>query len=150
MRCHGNSRLILQALPALRMLAVMLFCLASSKQQAASSKQHTADSTRQTARGRQHAADSTRQTARGGGASAHPLRNAAANHVAAPNSSNRDLVVIKIHARKPAIRSFSLQERCQRDRLRTSTAHATRRALDYAQFRITCVRLHRIAYASPH
>ncbi|MCF8868474.1 hypothetical protein ABFU00_17870 [Xanthomonas campestris pv. campestris] len=45
------------------MLAVMLFCLASSKQQAASSKQqaasskqHTADSTRQTARGRQHAA----------------------------------------------------------------------------------------------
>ncbi|WP_407368164.1 hypothetical protein ABFU18_17735 [Xanthomonas campestris pv. campestris] len=132
------------------MLAVMLFCLASSKQQAASSKQQAASSTQQTARGRQHAADSTRQTARGGGASAHPLRNAAANHVAAPNSSNRDLVVIKIHARKPAIRSFSLQERCQRDRLRTSTAHATRRALDYAQFRITCVRLHRIAYASPH
>ncbi|MEB1766289.1 hypothetical protein VDR13_07065 [Xanthomonas campestris pv. campestris] len=56
MRCHGNSRLILQALPALRMLAVMLFCLASSKQQAASSKQQAASSTQQTARGRQHAA----------------------------------------------------------------------------------------------
>ncbi|MEA9706854.1 hypothetical protein [Xanthomonas campestris] len=129
MRCHGNSRLILQALPALRMLAVMLFCLAKSKKQKAKSKQ---------------------QTARGGGASAHPLRNAAAKHVAAPNSSNRDLVFINIHARKPAMRSFSLQERCERDRLRTSTAHATCCAIDCAQFRITCVCLHRIAHASPH
>ncbi|WP_285446360.1 hypothetical protein [Xanthomonas sp. fls2-241-TYG-148] len=42
MRCHGNSRLILQALPASRMLAVMLFCLANSKQQTANSKQHAA------------------------------------------------------------------------------------------------------------
>ncbi|MEQ7546058.1 hypothetical protein ABQF86_04275 [Xanthomonas campestris] len=65
MRCHGNSRLILQALPALRMLAVMLFCLASSKQQAASSKQQAASSKQQAAHSRQHAADSTRQTARG-------------------------------------------------------------------------------------
>ncbi|MFS8455077.1 hypothetical protein EIQ11_15745 [Xanthomonas campestris pv. campestris] len=79
MRCHGNSRLILQALPALRMLAVMLFCLASSKQ-------HTAHSRQQTAHSTQHTAHSRQQTARGGGASAHPLRNAAANHVAAPNS----------------------------------------------------------------
>ncbi|WP_238148477.1 hypothetical protein [Xanthomonas campestris] len=106
------------------MLAVMLFCLET--------------------------ADSRQQTARGGGASAHPLRNAAADHVAAPHSSNRDLVVIKIHARKPAMRSFSLQERCERDRLRTSTAHAPCRAIDCAQFRITCVCLHRIAQASPH
>ncbi|MEA9900002.1 hypothetical protein [Xanthomonas campestris] len=136
MRCHGNSRLILQALPALRMLAVMLFCLAKSKKQKANSKQQTANS--------------KQQTARGGGASAHPLRNAAAKHVAAPNSSNRDLVFIKIHARKPAMRSFSLQERCERDRLRTSTAHATCCAIDCAQFRITCVCLHRIAHASPH
>ncbi len=37
MRCHGNSRLILQALPALRMLAVMLFCL-----ETADSRQHAA------------------------------------------------------------------------------------------------------------
>ncbi|MFS8391421.1 hypothetical protein EIQ13_15295 [Xanthomonas campestris pv. campestris] len=62
----------------------------------------------QTANSKQQTANSKQQTARGGGASAHPLRNAAANHVAAPNSSNRGLVVIKIHAHKPAIRSFSL------------------------------------------
>ncbi|WP_414428855.1 hypothetical protein [Xanthomonas campestris] len=106
--------------------------LLSCKQQTANSKQQTANSKQQTADSRQQTADSRQQTAHGGGASAHPLRNAAANHVAAPNSSNRDLVVIKIHARKPAIRSFSLQQRCERDRLRTSTAHATCRALDYA------------------
>ncbi|MEA9779315.1 hypothetical protein ABFU02_17240 [Xanthomonas campestris pv. raphani] len=136
MRCHWNSRLILQALPASRMLAVMLFCLANSKQQTANSKQQTADS--------------RQQTARGGGASAHPLPNAAATHGAAPSSSNKDLVVIKLHARKPEMRSFSLQERCQRDRLRTSTAQATCRAIDCAQFRITRACLHRIAHASPH
>ncbi|WP_181922079.1 hypothetical protein [Xanthomonas campestris] len=56
MRCHGNSRLILQALPALRMLAVMLFCLADSKQQTADSKQQTANSKQQTANSKQHAA----------------------------------------------------------------------------------------------
>ncbi|MDX6140988.1 hypothetical protein SIL81_17700 [Xanthomonas campestris pv. incanae] len=78
MRCHGNSLLILQALPALRMLAVMLFCLANSKQQTADSKQQTANS-------RQQTADSKQQTARGGGASAHPLPNAAATHGAAPS-----------------------------------------------------------------
>ncbi|MEA9960274.1 hypothetical protein VDG81_05230 [Xanthomonas campestris pv. raphani] len=116
---------------------------AKSKKQKAKSKQQTANSKQQTANSKQ-------QTARGGGASAHPLRNAAAKHVAAPNSSNRDLVFIKIHARKPAMRSFSLQERCERDRLRTSTAHATCCAIDCAQFRITSACLHRIAYASPH
>ncbi|MEA9736227.1 hypothetical protein [Xanthomonas campestris] len=105
---------------------------------------------KQKAKSKKQTANSKQQTARGGGASAHPLRNAAAKHVAAPNSSNRDLVFIKIHARKPAMRSFSLQERCERDRLRTSTAHATCCAIDCAQFRITCVCLHRIAHASPH
>ncbi|MEA9971746.1 hypothetical protein ABFU66_16790 [Xanthomonas campestris pv. raphani] len=104
----------------------------------------------QKAKSKKQKANSKQQTARGGGASAHPLRNAAAKHVAAPNSSNRDLVFIKIHGRKPAMRSFSLQERCERDRLRTSTAHATCCAIDCAQFRITCVCLHRIAHASPH
>ncbi|MEA9795299.1 hypothetical protein VDG07_08025 [Xanthomonas campestris pv. raphani] len=117
--------------------------LLSCKKQKAKSKKQKANSKQQTANSKQ-------QTARGGGASAHPLRNAAAKHVAAPNSSNRDLVFIKIHARKPAMRSFSLQERCERDRLRTSTAHATCCAIDCAQFRITCVCLHRIAHASPH
>ncbi|WP_407468693.1 hypothetical protein ABFU38_17205 [Xanthomonas campestris pv. raphani] len=63
MRCHGNSRLILQALPALRMLAVMLFCLANSKQQTANSKQQTANSKQQTAHSTQHTANSKQQTA---------------------------------------------------------------------------------------
>ncbi|MEB1262168.1 hypothetical protein VDQ16_05495 [Xanthomonas campestris pv. campestris] len=97
----ANSRLMLRGCQLCACIAVMLFCLANSKQQTANSKQQTANSKQQTANSKQ-------QTARGGGASAHPLRNAAANHVAAPNSSNRDLVVIKIHAHKPAIRSFSL------------------------------------------
>ncbi|WDL18610.1 hypothetical protein JH285_04810 [Xanthomonas campestris pv. campestris] len=105
---------------------------------------------KQKAKSKKQKAKSKKQTARGGGASAHPLRNATADHVAAPSSSNKDLVVIKIHARKPAIRSFSLQERCERDRLRTSTAHATCLAIDCAQFRITRACLHRIAQASPH
>ncbi|MEA9612039.1 hypothetical protein [Xanthomonas campestris] len=141
MRCHGNSLLILQALPALRMLAVMLFCLANSKQQTANSKQQTADSKQQTANSRQHAAAVHQRIH-------YPMQQRrTALHQA---FSNRDLVFIKIHARKPAMRSFSLQERCERDRLRTSTAHATCCAIDCAQFRITCVCLHRIAYASPH
>ncbi|WDL22693.1 hypothetical protein JH268_04860 [Xanthomonas campestris pv. campestris] len=105
---------------------------------------------KQKAKSKKQKAKSKKQTARGGGASAHPLRNATADHVAAPSSSNKDLVVIKIHARKPAIRSFSLQERCERDRLRNSTAHATCLAIDCAQFRITRACLHRIAQASPH
>ncbi|MEA9859954.1 hypothetical protein ABFU27_15435 [Xanthomonas campestris pv. raphani] len=58
MRCHWNSRLILQALPASRMLAVMLFCLANSKQQTANSKQQTANSKQQTANSKQQTADS--------------------------------------------------------------------------------------------
>ncbi|WDL55209.1 hypothetical protein [Xanthomonas campestris] len=123
---------------------------ANSKQQTANSKKQKANSKKQKAKSKKQKAKSKKQTARGGGASAHPLRNATADHVAAPSSSNKDLVVIKIHARKPAIRSFSLQERCERDRLRTSTAHATCLAIDCAQFRITRACLHRIAQASPH
>ncbi|MEB1547882.1 hypothetical protein VDQ94_03035 [Xanthomonas campestris pv. campestris] len=108
--------------------------------QTANSKQQTANSKQQTANSRQHAAAVHQRIH-------YPMQQRrTALHQA---FSNRDLVFIKIHARKPAMRSFSLQERCQRDRLRTSTVHATCRALDYAQFRITCVCLHRIAQASP-
>ncbi len=67
---------------------------------------------------KQQTANSKQQTARGGGASAHPLRNAAANHVAAPNSSNRDLVFIKIHARN---RRFDLSH-CSSDASVTACA----------------------------
>ncbi|MCC5070576.1 hypothetical protein [Xanthomonas campestris] len=44
------------------MLAVMLFCLANSKQQTANSKQQTANSKQQTADSRQQTADSRQHT----------------------------------------------------------------------------------------
>ncbi|WP_426788682.1 hypothetical protein [Xanthomonas campestris] len=45
------------------MLAVMLFCLANSKQQTANSKQQTANSKQQTANSRQQTADSRQHAA---------------------------------------------------------------------------------------
>ncbi|QLC71020.1 hypothetical protein [Xanthomonas campestris] len=80
MRCHGNSRLILQALPALRMLAVMLFCLASSEQQTADSKQQTANSKQQSANSEQRTANSRQQTANSRQQTADSRQHAGAVH----------------------------------------------------------------------
>ncbi|MEB1678830.1 hypothetical protein VDR12_05160 [Xanthomonas campestris pv. campestris] len=52
----ANSRLMLRGCQLCACIAVMLFCLANSKQQTANSKQQTANSKQQTANSRPHAA----------------------------------------------------------------------------------------------
>ncbi|MFA8353883.1 hypothetical protein QT902_006725 [Xanthomonas campestris] len=59
----ANSRLMLRGCQLCACIAVMLFCLANSKQQTANSKQQTANSKQQTANSKQQTANSKQQTA---------------------------------------------------------------------------------------